>query len=144
MTRIRAIRASTEGLDALARHGDRIGVTLALETGTDSPVLLDKFLNRFDSGSLAVSYDPAGFLMNNHDPYEAARLLCRRVVYVRARDARTALSGRTAQEVPLGHGDVDWLRVLATLEEIAYRGWVVVERNGSTNPLGDVTAGVRF
>ena len=56
----------------------------------------------------------------------------------------TAMSGRTAQEVPLGHGDVDWLSVLGSLAEIDYRGWLVIERNGSNNPLGDITAAVRF
>ena len=65
-------------------------------------------------------------------------------MHARARDARTVLSGRTAQEVPLGHGDLDWLQVLGSLEEIAYRGWLVVERNGSTDPLGDVAAAVKF
>jgi sugar phosphate isomerase/epimerase len=133
-----------EGLTVLAQHGDRIGVTLALETGVDNPVLLEKFLCRFDSGSLAVNYDPAGLLMNGHDPFAAARLLSRRIVQTRARDARTAMSGRTVQEVALGHGDLDWLRVLASLEEIAYRGWVVIERNGSTDPAADMTAAVRL
>jgi sugar phosphate isomerase/epimerase len=133
-----------EGLLALGRQGDRTGVTLALETGPLKPELLDQFLNRFDCGSLAVNYDPAGLLMNGHDPLESARLLSRRIVHVRARDARTPLSGRTAQEVPLGHGDLDWLAVLAALEEFAYRGWVVVERQGGSDPAGDLAQGVRF
>lgn len=134
----------TEGLAALGRHGDRTGVTLALETGVDPPELLEKFLASFDCGSLAVNYDPAGLLMNGRDPFAAARLFGPRIVAVRARDARTVLSGRTAQEVALGHGDLDWLKVLGSLEEIAYRRWLVVERNGSTDPLGDVAAAVKL
>jgi L-ribulose-5-phosphate 3-epimerase len=131
-----------EGLTALAGHGDRIGVTLALAGGVDSPDLLEKCLAHFDSGSLAVDHDPAGLLMNGHDPFGAATLLARRIVSVRIRDARTAMSGRTVQEVPLGHGDLDWMRVLASLEEIGYRGWGVIERNGGTNPGGEIAAGV--
>lgn len=134
----------TEGLTALGQHGDRIGVMLALESGVDGPDLQEKLLAAIDSGSLAVNYDPAGLLMNGQDPFAAARLFGRRIVHVRARDARTVLSGRTAQEVPLGQGDLDWLQLLGTLEEIAYRGWLVIQRTGSTDPLGEARAGIDF
>ena len=40
--------------------------------------------------------------------------------------------------MPLGHGDVDWLQMLATLEEIGYRGWLTVLGQGVT----EVAAGV--
>ena len=51
---------------------------------------------------------------------------------------------RAAQEMPLGHGDIDWLKYLGVLEEVAYRGWLVVERETGDNRLSDVAEGVAF
>jgi len=134
----------TDSLTALGRHGDRIGATLALETGLDSPALLDSYLATFDVGSLAVSFSPAHLLINGHNPYEAARILGRRIVTAHAGDARVTTLGRAAQEVPLGHGDIDWLQMLGSLEEIGYTGWLACDRLNSADPLGDLSGGVQF
>src|SRR5438105_2213534 len=40
----------TEALTALARHGDRVGTVLALETGLESGAALRTYLDRFDTG----------------------------------------------------------------------------------------------
>ena len=139
-------RCLTESLTALGRHGDRIGAALALETGLESPARLETFLARFDSGSLAFSYNPAGLLINGHDPYEAIGQLGRRIVHVHAMDARTTMAGRIAQaqQVPLGHGELDWLRILARLEEIDYRGWLTVVATASADPGREAGNGIAF
>ncbi len=134
----------TEALRVLGRHGDRIGAVLALETGLESGAVLGTFLDRFDTGSLGVNLDPANLLMGGFDPYESARALHGRVVHSNAKDARVSGASRTAQEVPLGHGDIDWTRYLAALEEIQYRGWLTVAREGGDNRVADVAAGIGF
>jgi L-ribulose-5-phosphate 3-epimerase len=128
-----------ESLDALGRHGDRIGVTIALDTGLDSPETLVSYLNRFDVGSLAVSFNPANLVISGHNPYDAVRTFHKRMVYAHAQDARRISPNRMAT-VPLGHGDLDWMQLLANFEEIEYRGPLTV--------LGDdraeLAAGVAF
>ena len=47
--------------------------------------------------------------MNGFDVYERPRALRGQFVHTHAKDARRAAS-RGVQEVPLGHGDIDWLR----------------------------------
>src|SRR5947209_3506097 len=121
-------RGLTESLRVLGRHGNRIGAFLALDTGLESGAVLNTFLDRFDIGGLGVNLDPANLLMSGFDPYESARALRGRVVHANAKDARVNAANRTAQEVPLGHGDIDWIRYLAALEEIEYRGWLTVAR----------------
>jgi len=133
-----------ESLNALGRHGDRIGARLALETGLEPGATLAGFLGRFDSGGLAVNFDPANLLMSGFDIYESARALHGRIVHSHAREARSAAAGRSAQEVPLGHGDIDWLSLIGVYEEIGYCGWLSVARDGGTNRLADVAAGVKF
>jgi L-ribulose-5-phosphate 3-epimerase len=134
----------SEALLALGQYGDRIGAFLAVETGLETGEALEAFLNGFDSGSLKVNFDPANLLMHSFDPYAAALALRGKIVHVHAKDVRQTNASRIAQEVPLGHGDIDWMQLLGTLEEIEYRGWLTIERESGENRLADVTAGVAF
>jgi len=137
-------RLLSEALLSLGQHGDRTGTVLALETGLESGQALRSFLDRLDTGGLGVALDPANLLVNSFDPIESARALQGRVVYAHAKDARRAGASRTAQEVALGHGDIDWMHYLGVLEEIEYRGWLTIIRAAGDNPLADVAAGVQF
>ena len=110
----------TEALLALGQHGDRTGAVLALETGLDSGQALRQFLDRFDTGGLGVNLDPANLLQGGFDPYESARALQGRIIFAQATDARRTGPSRAAQEVALGHGDMDWMQFLGVLEEVEY------------------------
>jgi L-ribulose-5-phosphate 3-epimerase len=135
----------TEALSALGRHGERVGAVLAIETGLESGAVLRAFLDRFATGGLGVNLDPAGLLIHDFDPCESARALRDKVVHTQATDARQASTSLgSAQEVPLGHGDLDWARYLAVLEEIEYQGWLTVKRESGGNRVADVAAGVGF
>lgn len=133
-----------EALLALGQYGDRVGATLAVETGLEPGEVLRRFVDRLDTGSLGVNLDPANLLLHDFDPYASARALAGRIVHAHAKDARQAGSSRVAQEVPLGHGDIDWIQYLAVLEEVEYRGWLTIERESGDNRLADVAAGVGF
>ena len=133
----------TEALTILGHHGDRSGTVLALETGLESGAALRKYLDRLDTGGLGVNLDPANLLMHEFDPYESARALQGKVVHCHAKDARKAGTSRAAQEVPLGAGDIDWMQFLGVLEEIEYRGWLVVERE-SGGGVQEMAAAVGF
>jgi sugar phosphate isomerase/epimerase len=137
-------QALRESLLDLGGHGDRIGAVLALETGLESGAVLAAFLRQLDTGSLAANLDPANLLMRGFDPYESTRALGGLIAHTHAKDCRQASASRAAQEVPLGHGDIDWLRYLATLEEVEYRGWITVERETGDNRAADVANGVAF
>ncbi|MBV9122766.1 MAG: sugar phosphate isomerase/epimerase [Planctomycetes bacterium] len=134
----------TEALLALGHHGDRTGTVLALETGLESGETLRDFLKRFDTGGLGVNFDPANLLMNGFNPYDSARALQGLIVHTHAKEARKAGPSRAAQEVPLGHGDLDWFQYLGVLEEIDYHGWLTLERETGDRRLADITEGVAF
>jgi sugar phosphate isomerase/epimerase len=134
----------TEALLALGHYGDRTGTVLALETGLEPGEMLRDFLARFDTGGLGVNYDPANLVMNRLDPYEGARALRGLIRHAHAKDARAATASRAGQEVPLGHGDIDWMQFLSVLEEIEYHGWLTIERESGDHRLADVAAGVGF
>ena len=134
----------SEALLTIGHHGDRVGAVLALETGLESGETLRQFLARFDTGGLGVNLDPANLLVHGFDVYEGVRALRGRIVHSHAKDARSASASRAAQEVPLGHGDIDWLQYLSVLEEVEYRSWLTIERETGENRLADVAAGVGF
>ncbi len=136
-------RLLAEALRDLGYFGDRVGTVLALETGLESGPALRAFLDRFDTGGLGANYDPANLLVNGFDPSEALRALRGKVVHAHAKDARASRANRAAQEVPLGHGDIDWLQLLGVFAEVEYRGWLDVEREAGGGPT-DVAAGVAF
>jgi sugar phosphate isomerase/epimerase len=133
-----------EALVTLGRHGDHIGAILALETGQEAGEVLASFLDRLDTGGLGANFDPANLLIQGFDPYTAIAALNRRIVHAHAKDARTASASRSAAEVALGHGDLDWMRLVALLEEADYRGWLTVERETGERKQADVAEGVAF
>jgi L-ribulose-5-phosphate 3-epimerase len=134
----------SEALLVLGQHGDRVGAVLALETGLESGAALRAFLDRFDTGGLGVNLDPANLLVHGFDPYDAIRVLGDKIVHIHAKDARESGASRQAQEVPLGHGDIDWLAFLGACEEFEYRGYLTIEREGGNDRVQEVAAGVKF
>jgi L-ribulose-5-phosphate 3-epimerase len=131
-----------ESLLDLGRHGDRVGARLALETGLESGAALATLLQGLDTGGLGVNLDPANLLEHGFDPYDGARALRGRILHGHARDARGSGASRSAREVPLGQGDIDWVKFVAVLEEVGYRGWLTVERETGDNRLPEVAEGV--
>lgn len=129
-------------LEDLSRHGDRVGARLALETGLESADTLKAFLSGFDTGSLAVCYNPGALLAGGFNVYEGLRTLHDRVIHAHARDARLVSVMGRAQEVPVGHGDIDWLQLAGAFEEIDYRGCLVVD--GDKLGISEVAASVAF
>jgi sugar phosphate isomerase/epimerase len=134
----------TESLLALGQHGDRTGTILALETGLESGATLRKFLDGLDTGGLGVNLDPANLLIHGFDPCASTRALAGKILHAHAKDAHAASASRAAQEVPVGHGDIDWLEFLAVLEEVEYRGWLVIEQETGDNRLAGIAASVLF
>jgi sugar phosphate isomerase/epimerase len=139
-------RAATlkESLTDLSGFGDRVGTLLCLECGLDPGDKVRDYLTGYDSGCLAVNFDPANFLANGFDPLGSLSSLAGKVAHTHARDIRTATLSGGPKEVPVGAGDIEWLAYVATLESIDYRGFLVVERQEGENRFADVAAGVRF
>jgi sugar phosphate isomerase/epimerase len=132
-----------ESLLAVSRHADRVGAGLGLTTGLESGETLKKALDVLDTGGLGVNYDPAAMLVGGFDPVQSLAPLKDRLVHTHARDARRVNPSRL-EEVPIGHGDLDWMQYLATLGGLDYRGYVVIAREAGRNRLSDVAAAVSF
>ena len=146
MTDAMSPRALTmrESLSALAGFGDRMGTRVAVEPGLDDGPTVRDYLGSYDSGSLAINFDPANFLVNGYDPITTLANLGSLIIHTDARDARTATVSGGAREVPVGAGDIDWMIYFATMESVEYRGFIVVDREGGDRRGADVASGVQF
>jgi sugar phosphate isomerase/epimerase len=131
-------------LSDLGRHGDRVGTTLAAETGSESGPDLARLLAALPSGSLGVTLDPGNLLTNGYDPLEAVASLGSWIRYVHAKDAVRDLSQGRGVEVPLGRGSVDFPALLGALEERDYRGYFCVERERADDPLREVQDSLEY
>jgi sugar phosphate isomerase/epimerase len=134
----------TEALLALGHEGDRRGAVLAVETGLNSGTELRDFLTPLASGGLGVNFDPANLLMNGFDPVANVLPLGKLIVHAHAKDARIARANRAATEVPVGAGDIEWMALLAAMEALEYRGWLVAERESGDDRATDLANGLAF
>jgi sugar phosphate isomerase/epimerase len=132
-----------EALADLGRHGDRIGATVALTISSEPADDVLALLGRFDTAALGVCFDPASSFQSGIDPVQALMVLARRILLVRAVDARRRGSSRVAEIVPLGHGDLDWLMLAGTLAAHEYRGWIALDRRGLSSE-ADLARSVAF
>ncbi len=138
-----ARRLLVEVLNDLARQGDRVGVTLALGTGRESPATLLALMNDVTGGPIGVSLDPGGLVMSGHDPAAAVRTLHAHLWNVRVRDGLRESDG-AGVEVVVGRGEVDWEATLATLAEAEYIGWLTPDRTAGDDPAGDAARAVTY
>lgn len=120
-----------------ARHG----LNLLLETGRESAAALARFMDDVGAPNLAVSFDPANFVIyGTVDPVKAVTALRDRIELAHLKDAtRSPRPGVTyGAKAPFGNGDVMIPRVLSKLRAVGYSGPLLLE----TDP-GEDLAGLR-
>ena len=130
-------------LNEIARHSNRVGATLAITPGVESPQQLVTLFQHVTAGPLGLNLDPAGLIMSGNDPAETYRLLHDRVLTVQIRDGLRDIDGQGI-EVPVGRGEVVWDELLALLEEGSFRNWLVVTRSTGDDKVGDIGRAIRF
>lgn len=109
-----------------ARHG----LKLLLETGRESAAALSRFMVDVGAPNLAVSFDPANFVIyGTDDPVKAVTALRDRIELAHLKDAtRSPRPGVTyGAKAPFGTGDVMIPRVLSKLRAVGYSGPLLLE-----------------
>ena len=138
-------------LDACSRvaaHAAELGLCYAIETGPEPSGVLRSFLDDIHSPGIGVNLDPANFVMiTGEDPAKAVRRLGHDIVHTHVKDGRmnrfvgvdiaynmvpdpeNRKAGSRTQ-TPIGEGSVDWAAYLQALEDVRYRGFLTIEREG--------------
>jgi sugar phosphate isomerase/epimerase len=131
-------------LTDLGRHSQRVGATLAAETGGESPERLLSLIKALPEASLAVDLNPGNLVINGHSASEAASLLGPHVLHVHAQDGTRDVAQRRGLETPLGRGSVDWPAVFGGLEEHDYRGYFTITRHEPADAVREIGQAVKF
>jgi sugar phosphate isomerase/epimerase len=131
-------------LTDLGRHGQRVGATLAADTGGEDPERLAALIAALPPGTLAVNLNPGSLLAGGHSATQAASLLGPHVLHVHAKDGTRDVAQGRGLETPLGRGSVDWPAVFGALEEHDYRGYFTIERREAADPVQEIGQAVQF
>lgn len=127
----------------LARHGNQVGVSLAVTPTHDSPATLRDFVASIKTGAVGIDFDAAAFVMAGSKPEAAFREVHAQVAHITARDGIREVDGG-GLETELGRGETDWVELVALQEESAYRGWTTLLRTQGDDKPGDVARGLRY
>ena len=151
-----------DSLKELSQHGQKIGATLALETGPEPPVVIRKMVETINSPALRINFDPANLLiwppiiakrqgvpfdyeaaMKAFDPVEGLKVLIPYVVHAHAKDSKLTPDGKAA-EVPLGTGMTNWKALHEIFKANNYQGYYAIEREVGEDAMSDVKKAVEF
>ena len=155
-----------EACAELARHGEKVGATFAIETGPEPAAVLRRFLDDIAvPAGLGVNFDPANLVMVcREDIPRAVETLGPYIVHTHAKDgvnlkpvdaealynsfAGVRPEGFSAHdyisEVPLGEGGVDFPTYLPALRRAGFDGYLTIEREVGDNPREDIVKAVEF
>lgn len=121
----------------LCDHAANNEQAVHLETGQETADALLQFIGDTQRSNLFINFDPANMILyGTGEPIEALRKVGRYVKSVHCKDATWSdQPGKTwGMEVPLGKGQVDIGKYLATLKEIGYTGPLTIEREIPQEP----------
>lgn len=110
-----------KNLKSVIPTAEKCNVILGLETDLESHVFV-KFLEKFDSMNIKANYDVGNSVSKNYDPLIELDILKNWIVNVHIKDRYN--DGET---VPLGSGDVNFNEFFQKLENIGYRGDLIIQ-----------------
>jgi inosose dehydratase len=140
-----------DGIHALARHCEPLGVRLAVHPHAGSYVEtraeLERLFDLTDPRALGLCVDAGHLVYGGADPVEVVERYGSRVWYVHIKDVDPAILALSQQDglgflgalrsyifCPLGSGGVDLGRFVEALRRASYSGWMIVEQDTSPLP----------
>jgi sugar phosphate isomerase/epimerase len=103
-------------LKAVAPKAEKAGVRLGIESWLSAEAHLS-ILERVGSPTVQVYYDVCNSHDRGYDIYREIRLLGKRICEFHAKENGALL----------GHGNVDFKKIRAAMDDIGYTGWVQIE-----------------
>lgn len=133
-----------EVLTDLAHFGNRVGASLAADTGTEPGPTLKTLLDALPPGGIAVNLDPGNLVAGGFALDEAVTELGPWIRHVHARDGVHDRARGRGTEVTLGRGSVDFAALLGQLEEQGYRGFFTVARDRVSDPETELSQAIQY
>lgn len=127
----------------LGVYSQRVGAFLACETGGEPLPRLGEMIDSLPQGSVGITLNPGNLLVHGFQ-LDGLAQVAKHVMLVHAKDGVPDRARGRGTQVPLGYGLAEFPNIAATLEEHAYRGYFVVERDLAPNPIEEFRNSVEF
>ena len=126
----------------IAEHGAKVGVTFALETGQESPLALNDFIDAIGNPWLRVNYDPCNLLRFGSEAGTilGVHVLGDKIIHTHAKDWNPETMQATC-----GEGLVPWDGYIQALRDVGYTGVLAIEdETGNKDMIGSIGRSYRF
>ena len=127
----------------LGHYSQRIGAFLGIETGAEPLEKLNGLVESLPEGSVGVTLNPGNLLVNGFN-LDGLNSIAKHIMLVHAKDGVPDRARGRGTQVPLGYGLAEFPSIIAALEEHAYRGYFVVERDLAADPIQEFRTAVTF
>ena len=114
----------------VAKHCAANGQDFLMETGQETPTTLSRAIQDVDQPNLGVGLDTANLILyGKANPVDAVEIIGPHVRSVHAKDGRWPTDPmQLGEEVLIGTGRVDFLKVFTRLHALGYSGAITIER----------------
>lgn len=131
-------------LTDLARYGQHVGAMLAAETGSEPAERLAALFDGLGEQAIGIAFNPGNLIVNDCFDEDSIAQCAGRTLVVVARDGVRDLARGRGLEVPLGRGSAEFPNILGVLENQQYRGWFIVDRKFSDDPITEIGYAVSY
>ncbi len=117
----------------VAMHCAANGQDFLMETGQETPTTVKRAIMDIKQPNLGVGLDTANLILyGKANPVDAVEIIGQYVKSVHAKDGMWPTDPmRLGQEVLIGTGSVDFLKVFTRLYQLGYKGAITIERETS-------------
>jgi sugar phosphate isomerase/epimerase len=131
-------------LTELARYGERVGAILACETGSEPVQNLSALLDRLDSGTIGIHFNPVQLILSDYYDSDSIRSCASHVCSVTVADAVRDIAQRRGIEVEIGRGSAEFPEIIGVLEDRRFGGWYIIDRPAGPKTQSEIANAISF
>lgn len=133
-----------EVLADLGNFGQKAGVLLTAETGSEPLSDLYQLIKASAEGTVGIAFNPGNLLINGHDFRDQLTNASDHIYLVHAQDGVQDRARGRGYEVPLGRGSAEFPEIAAILEERQFRGAYVIQRHTHTGAREEIELAINY
>ncbi len=126
----RLYKPTIDAIKEIAVACKEVNIEFWFETGQETPITLLRVIEDVGTGNLGINLDTANcVLYGRANPVDSLDVFGKYVRNLHAKDGRYPTGGRLlGNELPIGKGKVDWVKLFSALRTLRFTGDVIIER----------------
>jgi len=128
----------------LGNYGQKTGVLLSAETGSEPVADLHQLIKASGEGTVGIAFNPGNLLINGYEFRDQLATVSDHIYLVHAQDGVQDRARGRGYEVPLGRGSAEFPEIAATLAERQYRGAYVIQRHSAAGAKEEIEMAIQY